>query len=216
MSSDDEALKERDRIAGLTRAELISERATGFANMAIDDHDFNIEFDHAAYGITPMVMLSTYELRNDSYEDADISASDRIFPEGEKEPEGFTVSKLFGQLLTLVAEDNQRAMWKVMLRHDLDGDVILGAVLKDIKPDGFYQYINLIGPVKKEGEVPRSLCEHRQVVNGRGGFWIQRCNYPAGHVPGNHRVSIKEAGPFPTWPEAQQKRKEILGGKKEG
>ena len=36
--------------------------------------------------------------------------------------------------------------WRVMMRADLDGDVIIGWSVKDIKMDGFHQHVNLIGP----------------------------------------------------------------------
>lgn len=45
------------------------------------------------------------------------------------------------------AKGRDPAEWAVVMRHDLDGDVVIGANITQISLDGFYQHVNLIGPM---------------------------------------------------------------------
>lgn len=163
-----EMLKERDRIAGLTRDQMLEETATGWAEMTRDDHDFDTIFEMMMWGSVGAVHRSTWYLRDDMYEVLDIPREERRFQEGERpdaEREAMTAGDLIVKLMADIASTGDGisaatvgdcSQWTVMMRHDLDGDVVIGARIVAIKRDSFHRHINLIGPKEETDEAIES------------------------------------------------------------
>lgn len=204
-------IEERDRIAVMTREQMLDELAEAFAECDRDDLTNQLLYDRQRYGLVGWITFTTYELREELYDGENIPAGeDRIHPEGERDQQG-TLGQLVRELAGHLLDGNiDRSEWHVMMRHDLDGDVVIGARITSIKLDGFHQHVNLIGP--KEETMDRSQparvdamlagrsrplnldCQTRQLRPAKKqyetdtghGYVVEQCSKPLGHH-GHHR-----------------------------
>lgn len=100
-----------------------------------------------------------------------------------------TVRDLMNELVLLV-EGEGKGDWGIRLRFVGTDNVIIGARLIQVKEDGFYQHINLIGPNEEvEAPTPKpagNRCHKRQVITRMYGHAVQQCRKDFGHE-GRHK-----------------------------
>lgn len=140
--------EERDRIAGLTRDALIAENSEAMADVMWDDGHKDQEGLVVLYrdGLVGYKHYSTRDLRDELYDAAMIPEEHRLYQPGDDPGPALTVGALIEALY------GKEPQWLAMMRHDLDGDVIIGARIVEVKEDGFYQHVNLIGPINDESK----------------------------------------------------------------
>lgn len=144
--------EERDRIAALTRDEMVKETAELDADVMRDDghRDWDELVRMYTEGFAGRRHDSTKELRDDLYDLADVPEKERRYTDEELKHHTMTMG---GMLKALMHNPNHKEgseQWPVVIWIDLDGDVVIGVNLKEPRLDGFHQTVNLQG--MKEGK----------------------------------------------------------------
>lgn len=142
----EEQITDRTRILALTRDQMIEELAELTAEVLRDDRREAI--DAVVRGTPGLASLTNFQLRDQCYEYlSEIPESQRLYAVGETpsvRSHYSTVGELIQDLLNYdKVKDRQ---WRVMMQHDLDGDVLIGARITEIRLDGFHQRVTLYGP----------------------------------------------------------------------
>lgn len=140
--------RERDRIYNMTRDQLINEHVEQLTDLWRDDGAYFEEM--ARCGHVGAIHYSDWELRYEQYEITEIPPEDRKYRDGEKPPHEvpwYSVGDLVQQLHRLSESVTQRP---VMMQHNLDNDVIIGARITEIRVPGFHQVVELHGPNEPE------------------------------------------------------------------
>ena len=122
------------------------------------------------------------------------------------------MGKLLTELMTLATENDKVSRnpseWWVVMRHDLDGDVILGAHIQQVEIDGFHRQVNLRGPAPVIKKGAPLMCGKPQVYHTMHGYRVAVCNLDAGHQSKRHRYGA-EVQTFPSAVEADELKQRL-------